>query len=145
MCCNTLAFYTTVSNSVLYHRGVRHYRLRLFLPVHTPRHLYAPLLFRLGFLLAFSTPLSSSVLYQRGVYHPDGFIREAKYGITTLVTNDDGLKSYLENFIKQLKGMYVGVGGGGGVDPIDGGGWLVVAAMLIVLMCCNVCCRCCCC
>lgn len=65
--------------------------------------------------------LSRSVLYQRGVYHPDGFIREAKYGITTLVTNDDGLKNYLENVIKQLKGTL------GGGDPIvrrRGGGAL---------------------
>lgn len=61
------------------------------------------------------------MLYQRGVYHPDGFIREAKYGITTLVTNDDGLKNYLENVIKQLKGTL------GGGDPIVrrlGGGTL---------------------
>lgn len=49
-------------------------------------------------------PAESSVLYQRGVYHPDGFAREAKYGITTLVTTDEGLKKYLENVIKQLKG-----------------------------------------
>lgn len=47
---------------------------------------------------------SSSVLYQRGVYHPDGFAREAKYGITTLVTTDEGLKKYLDNVIRQLKG-----------------------------------------
>lgn len=45
-----------------------------------------------------------SVLYQRGVYHPDGFAREAKYGITTLVTTDEALKKYLDNVIKQLKG-----------------------------------------
>eukprot|EP00903_Cladosiphon_okamuranus_P013612 g12677.t1 len=45
----------------------------------------------------------NSVLYQRGVYHPDGFVRVAKYGITTLVTNDDGLRNYLDNVIKQLK------------------------------------------
>ncbi|CAM9425672.1 unnamed protein product [Ectocarpus sp. 13 AM-2016] len=45
----------------------------------------------------------NSVLYQRGVYHPDGFAREAKYGITTLVTTDEALKKYLDNVIKQLK------------------------------------------
>lgn len=45
-----------------------------------------------------------SVLYQRGVYHPDTFAREAKYGITTLVTTDEGLKKYLENVIQQLRG-----------------------------------------
>lgn len=49
----------------------------------------------------------SSVLYQRGVYHPDGFVREFKYGITTLVTSDEGLKRYLDNIIKQLKGKHV--------------------------------------
>ena len=49
-------------------------------------------------------PNPSSVLYQRGVYHPDSFAREAKYGITTLVTTDEGLKKYLDNVIQQLKG-----------------------------------------
>ncbi|CAM9838658.1 unnamed protein product, partial [Hapterophycus canaliculatus] len=45
----------------------------------------------------------NSVLYQRGVYHPDGFMREAKYGITTLVTTDESLKRYLDDVIQQLK------------------------------------------
>eukprot|EP00904_Undaria_pinnatifida_P006080 jgi/Undpi1/2601/HiC_scaffold_13.g05980.m1 len=41
---------------------------------------------------------------KRGVYHPDSFEREAKYGVTTLVTTDEGLKKYLGNVIQQLKG-----------------------------------------
>ncbi|CAM9950469.1 unnamed protein product, partial [Laminaria digitata] len=45
----------------------------------------------------------NSVLYQRGVYHPDSFARVAKYGITTLVTTDEGLTKYLDNVIQQLK------------------------------------------
>ncbi len=40
----------------------------------------------------------------RGVYQPDSFSRVAKYGITTLVTTDEGLKKYLDNVIQQLKG-----------------------------------------
>lgn len=46
------------------------------------------------------------MLYQRGVYHPESFGRVAKYGITTLVTTDEGLKVYLDNVITQLKGKW---------------------------------------
>lgn len=79
------------------------------------------------------TTLTSSVLYQRGVYHPDGFAREAKYGITTLVTNDEALKKYLDNVIKQLKGTLGGGGSRSRRPRRAGGGTLFVAAVLVIV------------
>jgi hypothetical protein len=45
-----------------------------------------------------------SILYQRGIYPPETFAKHQKYGLTMLVTEDEGLKIYLENVIKQLGG-----------------------------------------
>lgn len=45
-----------------------------------------------------------SILYQRGIYPPETFTRVEKYGLGMLVTKDDGLKNYLNNVLKQLKG-----------------------------------------
>lgn len=40
------------------------------------------------------TPLPArSILYQRGIYPPEEFKRVAKYGLSMMVTSDEGLKS----------------------------------------------------
>jgi mitotic spindle assembly checkpoint protein MAD2 len=44
----------------------------------------------------------NNILYQRGIYPPDTFSGVAKYGLSLLVTTDEGLKSYLANVLKQL-------------------------------------------
>lgn len=45
----------------------------------------------------------NSVLYQRGVYPPESFARTVKYGIPMLITEDEGLKKYLDSVSAQLK------------------------------------------
>jgi mitotic spindle assembly checkpoint protein MAD2 len=44
----------------------------------------------------------NSVLYQRGIYPPETFSRVNKYGITMLVTQDQGLSRYLGQVLSQL-------------------------------------------
>ena len=39
---------------------------------------------------------------RRGIYPPETFARVAKYGLTMLVTKDDGLKTYLAQVLEQL-------------------------------------------
>lgn len=45
-----------------------------------------------------------SILYQRGIYPPESFRRVPKYGLTMLVTTDDGLINYLKSVLAQLDG-----------------------------------------
>lgn len=45
----------------------------------------------------------NSILYQRGIYPPESFKRVSKYGLAILVTDDDYLKSYLEQVLGQLE------------------------------------------
>ena len=44
----------------------------------------------------------NSILYQRGIYPPESFQSVAKYGLSVLVTSDEGLKSYLVQVLRQL-------------------------------------------
>jgi mitotic spindle assembly checkpoint protein MAD2 len=44
----------------------------------------------------------NSILYQRGIYPPETFVRKQKYGLSMLVSNDEGLKEYLGNVLTQL-------------------------------------------
>ncbi|EAL70554.1 hypothetical protein ACTFIW_011916 [Dictyostelium discoideum] len=44
----------------------------------------------------------NTILFQRGLYPPESFTRVAKYGLPILVTNDQSLKDYLDNVLKQL-------------------------------------------
>ena len=46
----------------------------------------------------------NSILYQRGVYPADTFVSVAKYGLSTQVTADEGLKTYLASVVRQLAG-----------------------------------------
>jgi len=43
-----------------------------------------------------------SILYQRAIYPPESFTPVAKYGLSVLVTTDEGLKAYLANVLRQL-------------------------------------------
>ena len=45
-----------------------------------------------------------SILYQRGIYPPETFTPVSKYGLSLLVTVDDGLKTYLAQVLSQLSG-----------------------------------------
>jgi mitotic spindle assembly checkpoint protein MAD2 len=43
-----------------------------------------------------------SILYQRGIYPPESFSSVAKYGLSILVTSDEGLRTYLAQVLRQL-------------------------------------------
>uniref|UniRef100_A0A7S1G3K4 HORMA domain-containing protein n=1 Tax=Bicosoecida sp. CB-2014 TaxID=1486930 RepID=A0A7S1G3K4_9STRA len=44
----------------------------------------------------------NSILYQRGIYPPESFSAVSQYGLSMLVTTDDGLKGYLSQVLGQL-------------------------------------------
>ena len=44
----------------------------------------------------------NSILYQRGIYPPGSFTSVSKYGLSVLVTADEGLKAYLVQVLRQL-------------------------------------------
>mmetsp|Transcript_8410 Transcript_8410/g.17114 ORF Transcript_8410/g.17114 Transcript_8410/m.17114 type:complete len:225 (-) Transcript_8410:13-687(-) len=44
----------------------------------------------------------NSILFQRGIYPPETFTRVSKYGLTMLMSTDDGVKSYLDAVVSQL-------------------------------------------
>lgn len=46
----------------------------------------------------------NSILYQRGVYPAEHFTSVPKYGLSILVTKDEGLQEYLGEVLRQLKG-----------------------------------------
>ena len=46
----------------------------------------------------------NNILYQRGVYPPESFKRVSQYGLSMMVTTDEGLLSYLSNILRQLDG-----------------------------------------
>lgn len=48
-----------------------------------------------------------SILYQRGIYPPETFNPVSKYGLSLLVTVDEGLKAYLAQVLSQLSGELV--------------------------------------
>jgi hypothetical protein len=45
-----------------------------------------------------------SILYQRAIYPPDAFTATTQYGLSMMVTTDDGLKHYLTQVLTQLSG-----------------------------------------
>ena len=45
-----------------------------------------------------------SILYQRGIYPPESFMPVAKYGLSILVSADEGLKTYLVQVLRQVSG-----------------------------------------
>ena len=44
----------------------------------------------------------NSILFQRGLYDPENFERKKKYGLSLMVTSDDGLVRYLDNVMTQI-------------------------------------------
>eukprot|EP00462_Mataza_sp_D1_P006317 CAMPEP_0175122100 /NCGR_PEP_ID=MMETSP0087-20121206/1535_1 /TAXON_ID=136419 /ORGANISM="Unknown Unknown, Strain D1" /LENGTH=207 /DNA_ID=CAMNT_0016403713 /DNA_START=30 /DNA_END=653 /DNA_ORIENTATION=+ len=45
----------------------------------------------------------NSILYTRGVYDPDTFSAVKKYGLRMQITNDEGLKGYIQTVMSQLQ------------------------------------------
>ncbi|QDZ17799.1 mitotic spindle checkpoint protein Mad2 [Chloropicon primus] len=46
----------------------------------------------------------NSILYQRGIYAPEDFKRTKKYGLSMMVTSDEGLTKYLSRVLTQISG-----------------------------------------
>lgn len=46
----------------------------------------------------------NTILYQRGIYPPESFKKIPKYGLSMMVTTDDGLSAYMANIVRQLDG-----------------------------------------
>jgi mitotic spindle assembly checkpoint protein MAD2 len=46
----------------------------------------------------------NTILYQRGIYPPESFKKIPKYGLSMMVTIDEGLSGYMENILRQLNG-----------------------------------------
>lgn len=49
----------------------------------------------------------NNILYQRGIYPPESFQRIPQYGLSMMMTSDDGLLAYLSNIIRQLDSKYI--------------------------------------
>lgn len=45
-----------------------------------------------------------SILYNRGVYPEESFGKVKKYGLPMLLTQDEGVKSFIANLTAQLSG-----------------------------------------
>jgi mitotic spindle assembly checkpoint protein MAD2 len=48
----------------------------------------------------------SSILYNRAVYPEESFVKVKKYGLPMLLTEDEGVKSFIANLTAQLSGNY---------------------------------------
>lgn len=48
-----------------------------------------------------------SILYNRGVYPEESFAKVKKYGLPLLLTQDEGVKSFISNLNSQLSGNYL--------------------------------------
>jgi mitotic spindle assembly checkpoint protein MAD2 len=46
----------------------------------------------------------NTILYQRGIYPPESFKKIPKYGLSMMVTIDEGLSGYMANILRQLNG-----------------------------------------
>lgn len=46
----------------------------------------------------------NTILYQRGIYPPESFKKVPKYGLSMMITIDEGLSTYLANIQRQLDG-----------------------------------------
>ena len=45
----------------------------------------------------------NSILYQRGIYPPETFRRVSQYGLSMMVTTDEGVHRFIQNIMTQLK------------------------------------------
>jgi len=50
----------------------------------------------------------NSILYQRGVYPAEDFTKISKYGLSMVVTKDEGMKKYLKDVLTQLSQWLIG-------------------------------------
>ena len=50
----------------------------------------------------------NSILYLRGIYGPESFTRTEKYGLSMMVTSDEGLNHYLNQVLSQLSSWLLG-------------------------------------
>ncbi|KAG4957535.1 hypothetical protein JHK84_043461 [Glycine max] len=48
--------------------------------------------------------LKDFILYNRGVYPEESFVKVKKYGLPMLLTEDEGVKSFLANLTAQFSG-----------------------------------------
>lgn len=51
--------------------------------------------------------LPCSILYQRGIYPQETFQQKKHYGLSMMMTKDDGLLAYLSNVTKQMTGVLI--------------------------------------
>ncbi|KAG8498610.1 hypothetical protein CXB51_005196 [Gossypium anomalum] len=49
---------------------------------------------------------ANSILYNRGVYPEESFAKVKKYGLPMLLTQDEGVKSFISNLTAQLSGHF---------------------------------------
>ncbi|GJN27233.1 hypothetical protein PR202_gb15234 [Eleusine coracana subsp. coracana] len=54
-------------------------------------------------------PVIGCILYNRGVYPEESFTKVKKYGLTMLLTQDEGVKAFIANLTSQLSGFLIGV------------------------------------
>lgn len=47
-----------------------------------------------------------SILYNRGVYPEESFGKVKKYGLPMLLTQDEGVKTFISNLTAQLSGIF---------------------------------------
>lgn len=45
-----------------------------------------------------------SILYQRGIYPPESFQVQKRYGLSLMVTSEEGLTKYLTDVLSQMSG-----------------------------------------
>lgn len=59
-----------------------------------------------GFFSSLGLGYISSILYNRGVYPEESFKKVKKYGLTMLLTEDEGVKTFVSNLTAQLAGNF---------------------------------------
>ncbi|KAG6525463.1 hypothetical protein ZIOFF_015419 [Zingiber officinale] len=52
---------------------------------------------------------ANSILYNRGIYPEESFVKVKKYGLPMLLTQDEGVKSFLAGLTSQLTGTHLKV------------------------------------
>ena len=56
-------------------------------------------------LCAETVKLPRSILYQRGIYPSDSFEQQKQYGLSIMVSTDEGLTGYLTTVLRQMSGV----------------------------------------
>ena len=58
-------------------------------------------------ILYIPTKLGIKPNQYKGIYPPESFKRESKYGLTVLITTDEGLLSYLDQIMSQMESWFI--------------------------------------